>query len=144
MIMGRPFEDKKRIMGADGLWYYKCSKCKIYNPEDKMSVNNSKPFGVDIYCLECKRMMKKNREKKIVGKVNKDFNTSWVEDTGRHLNLKGTKTSDKMMMIQFFENMGYDTSKLIYKQFGERIKEKYGVDLTFNDTPYQQRENNKT
>ena len=42
--------------------------------------------------------------------------------------------------MRFLEKIGYDTSQPIHKQFGERIKEKYGVELEFDDIPYTDKE----
>ena len=143
MIMGRPFIEKKRIMKEDGNWHYLCSSCKEYVAEYMMTKNRQKPFNVDIYCLDCKR--KKNAErnatsKNIPKRVSKEFGTRWIAPTGEHLNLRGQTPSDKMMMIQFFEKIGYDLSQPIYKQFQKRIEEKYGVILDMDDIPYQNKE----
>ena len=141
--MGRPIKEKRRYMGEDGLWYYKCYVCEQFCPEYDMTNNRNKPFGKDIYCSTCKKIKREQtnqNNRKILTKVNKQYGTSWIEPTGRHLNLKGATPEDQMITIEFFRKMNYDLSKPIHIQFAERIKEKYGVELEIDDTPYQIKE----
>ena len=129
-------------MGEDGLWYYKCYTCEQFCPEHEMTVNRNKPFGKDIYCRDCKKLRRQDKTRKIITQFNKEYNTAWIEPMGRHLNLKGLTNEDIIRTIEFLKEMKYDTSQPIHKQFEKRIKDKYGVHLSFNDTPYQQREDN--
>jgi len=139
--MGRPFEDKTRIMGDDGYWYYRCSSCGIYKPEYVMGKNSKKPFKVSIYCLDCNREYNNSR-KEIQRRKNKEFNTMHIQTTGRHLQLMNYKPIDDIETREALERIGYDTTKPIHLQFAERIKQRYGVDLTFDDTSYHSREDN--
>ena len=141
IIMGRPFEDKKRVMGADGFCYYRCVKCNTYKPETQMGKNSSKSFKIDGYCLECKKKNRSSKKKSIMTQKNKEYGTSWVEPTGRHLNLKYHTLQDDREMEQYLIRMGYDLEQPIWEQFGKRIEEKYGVKLEFDDIPYYERDN---
>ena len=138
--MGRPVKEKRRYIGEDGLWYYKCYICEQFCPEYEMTNNNKKPFGKDIYCKTCKKIKRTSKQRKVITQTNKEYGTSWIEPMGRHLNLKGLTDEDKMLTIQFFKNMEYNTDEPIYKQFQKRIEDKYGVILVMDDIPYQDRE----
>ena len=140
--MGRPFKGNKRYIGEDGLWYYKCYGCEQFCPEYDITNNKNKPFGKDIYCKPCKKLRRKPSQRKIITQTNKQYNTSWVEPMGRHLNLKGLTDEDKTITIKFFNNLNYNTNEPIYKQFQKRIEEKYGVILDMDDIPYQEKEDN--
>lgn len=140
MIMGRPFQDKTRYMGDDGLWYYRCRTCNEYKNEDQMGRNRNLPFGIDGYCKDCKLKNRSNKKKSIMTQTNKEYGTSWIEPTGRHLNLKYATLQDDRDMEQFLINMGYDLEQPIWEQFGKRIEDKYGVKLEFDDIPYYERE----
>ena len=129
-------------MGEDGLWYYRCVSCNQYSPEYKFNKNRNKPFGINIYCKTCHKEHHRPKQRKLITQVNKEFGTSWVEPTGRHLNLKGLTEEDEKITIDFFISMDYDTKQPIYKQFQKRIEEKYGVILEMDDIPYQDKEDN--
>lgn len=138
--MARPVKEKRRYIGEDGLWYYRCYICEQFCPEYEMTNNKKKPFGKDIYCRSCKKVKRTSKQRKVITQTNKEYGTSWIEPTGRHLNLKGATPEDQMITIDFFRKMNYDLSKPIHIQFAERIKEKYGVELDTDDIPYQIKE----
>jgi len=137
--MGRHIKEKKRYMGANGLWYYFCIRCKQYKDETYMYKNKYKAFGIDIYCSTCKVENRKEKQRKPTNR--EIYGTNMVEPTGRHLRIYPSLT-DKPDLELYLTNMGYDTTKPIYKQFQKRIEEKYGVILEFDDIPYQEKEDN--
>lgn len=141
--MGRPFKTKKRFMGDDGLWYYRCSTCEEWKSEDKMGMNRNKPFNIDAYCKECKNERLKSYNKKksgLVGQKSAEYNSAWIQPTGRHLQVNNVCDEDYRELEEYFIKMGYDITQPIHKQFGKRIEDKYGVILEFDDIPYQDKE----
>lgn len=142
MIMGRPFQDKTRYMGDDGYWYYECRTCNEWKNENRMGKNKNNAFGIDYYCKECKTNNRSNKKKSIMTQKNKEYGTSWIEPTGRHLTLKYYTLDDDRDMEQYLTKMGYDLEQPIWEQFGKRIEDKYGVKLEFDDIPYYEREDN--
>ena len=141
MIMGRPFKDKKRYMGDDGLWYYRCRTCEQYKSEEEMGKNRNQAFGVDAYCKDCKSQYKsKKNRNSLVGQKSKEYNSVWIAPTGRHLLLTNYNLQDDRDMEEYLTNMGYDLEQPIWEQFGKRIEDKYGVKLEFDDIPYYERD----
>jgi len=137
--MGRPFKEKRRFMGEDGLWYYHCVRCKEYKSEKYMYKNQHKAFGIDIYCAPCK--LEYRREQQRVPTQKEKYGTNYVVSTGKHLRVYPRKTDDEDLEL-YLTNMGYDTTQPIHKQFQKRIEEKYGVILEMDDIPYQEKEDN--
>jgi len=141
--MGRNIKTRTRFLGKDGEWHYECRTCKEYKPESKMSTNKNKAFGIENLCKECKNEAAKHRnyEKYYIPKrKNPEFGTKWVETTNRTMSLKYVKDDDFEDTEDFLERIGYDLNEPIHIQFGKRIEEKYGVQLEFDDIPYQEKD----
>ena len=129
-------------MGEDGLWYYKCITCEQFQPEYDFHNNRNKPFGIDVYCKMCKKENHRPTQTKLLTQINKQYGTSWIEPTGRHLNLKGLTKEDEKYFKEFLTKMDYDLSQPVHLQFQKRIEDKYGVILDMDDIPYQEKEDN--
>ena len=93
----------RRIMGEDE-WLYRCSRCNIYKPSNGFHRDNSKPpFKLAYTCKDCR----------------KKFNhTDYVNPEHREDSL------------ELLSRIGYDITKDISEQFNERIRDKYGYDIT--------------
>jgi len=131
--MSRPFKDRTRFIGKDGLWYYDCIKCEMFFPEHKMAANSNYKFAVDKYCRVCRQ---EQREAAIIKDVtpksyDRDGNLKdrWVISTARTFGTRFMNYSDYEDAMGYLKIVGYDTDKDIHEQFCDRIKEKYGVEF---------------
>jgi len=102
--MGRKVKPQKRILSEEG-WLIYCSDCDGYKPEYEFHTDNTRPFGKYYICKE-------HRQERIANLENED------------------KRVDMRRINKFFSKMGYDTSQPIHPQFLERVKDKYGVDIS--------------
>jgi len=98
-------KERKIEMIGDVLYLY-CTRCKEMKSQDNYTVNRMSNTGLDYYCRECNRDMKKNPKDSYTYKSQKDF------------------------IEKMFVNMGFDTENDISEQFNNKIKKKYGIDLS--------------
>lgn len=138
--MGRPFKNRVRFIGKDGLWYYDCVSCQMFFPEHKMSINKNYKFGVDKYCRLCTQQRRENiAMKQITPKTyDKDgeVRNRWVMSTARVFGTRFMNYSDYEDTMNYLNSVGYNTNGDIHQQFCNRVKEKYGVVLEQSDVKH--------
>lgn len=102
-------QEKRKIEVIDDTLYLSCTKCREMKPDDYYTVNKISPTGLDYYCRDCKNKIKKNQ---------------------REEQYTYTYKSQEKFINNMFDVMGYDINDDISKQFNNKIKKKYGVDLS--------------
>ena len=138
--MGRPFKERIRFIGKDGLWYYDCVKCEMFFAEHKMAVNSNYKFGVDKYCRICRQESRENTSiREVTPKTyDKDgqLRNRWVMSTARLFGTRFMNYSDYEDTMNYLNSVGYNINEDIHQQFCDRVKEKYGVVLEQSDVKH--------
>ena len=97
---------KRKVEMVDDVMYLYCTRCQEMKSQDNYTINRMSNTGLDYYCRQCNSEMKKNPKENYTYKSQKDF------------------------IETMFKNMGYDINDDISEQFNNKIKEKYGIDLS--------------
>lgn len=97
--------------------YYKCKECR----NGRVSI-----------CKICKQKgLTVNKEDKI-----HQFNQMWRQSDIKYYNLAGCSPKDYEMMWEILEKIGYDCQGEIHRQFLDRMKFKYDVDIKYRNKPH--------
>ena len=118
--MSRPFKERTRFIGEDGLWYYDCYECEMFFPEHKMGINTRDKFGIDRRCKLCKRERYERSDRKVLPRQQRpkkgEVVNRWVDSIDRTLGMRFMEYSDFEDSMSFLRIIGYDTEKDVHKQ----------------------------
>lgn len=102
---------KRRIEEIDGVLHFECSTCREMKTEDEFSQNKKNPINLNYYCRQCLLNDRQNRPTDV--RLDNCHYRSYVETA-----------------TDILTKLGYNMEEDISEQFINRIKEKYGVDLS--------------
>lgn len=105
-----------------------CNACEIEKSLDSFYNCKACRGGKMSICKICKvkGLTSKKSENK-VHQFNKDFRKSDIQ----HYNLAGCSTNDYELMWEILEKIGYDCHGDIHRQFLDRMKFKYDVNIKY-------------
>ena len=104
-------KNARYVEEIDGELHLICNICKEVKHNSEFGKNNRNKHGISNYCRPC--ILKYHSDRK------------------SYYGLKDiTNDKDKSITINFFKSMDYDIDESIHNQFVEKIKNKYGVDLS--------------
>ena len=115
----------KRFLGSDGVMYHYCKECQDFKPVHEFNNCTKCAFGKYPLCKYHHRL----KNKASYYKNKKGDRKPRKPDDMSYLNISFPTQDDYDNVKWFLKKMGYDINKNIHRQFLDKMKDKYNIEL---------------